>query len=346
MINYDLHPELPKFCVPYISKTYLSIAEPGFITAIAKHNLQKQIEYYKRLLPEHAQLVLDGSHDGFSTTEMRLLFDKFRQTVVNYTGQVNVLTCEPNHHDDIFFPSWLYRCNTRYQGQPLPTISKRQHRVSSLNRQPVTHRIYLYYLLSQRAYFNDMLFSFGGLLDNYNNETIELNNDRLEDLPVEVFEWVKTKPPMIPIENDVDTSNVAGNPGDHSWLHPAFTDSYLNIVTETHWGSVFFSEKTFKPLVAGQLFMMAGGYKQTRFLKQLGFETFDDVFDDHLYEWFVQIAPRMEGLVRTLDILYDNIEEIYFSKTRELAYNQEYAVSDSFRQRLTRELRDRGLVDD
>ena len=280
MINYDWHQELPKFCVPYISKTYLSIAEPGFITAIAKHNLQKQIEYYKRLLPEHAQIVLDGSHDGFSTTEMRLLFNKFRQTVVNYTGQVNVLTCEPNHHDDIFFPSWLYRCNIRYQGQTLPTIGKRQYRVSSLNRQPVTHRIYLYYLLSQRAYFNNMLFSFGGLLDNYTNETIELNNDRLLDLPAEVFEWVKTKPPMIPIENDVDTSNVAGNPGDHSWLHPAFTDSYLNIVTETNWGAVFFSEKTFKPMFCKRPFVMLGPPGNLSILKKWGFKTFDKWWDE------------------------------------------------------------------
>lgn len=345
MIAYDYIHELPKFSVPYISKNYLAIGNRG-IDDLAQTSVQKRIEYYKKKLPEHAKLVIDGSHDGFTSTEMRLLFNDFRQSVVNYTGQVNLLTCNPEHHDDIFFPSWLYRCNIRYQGQPLPLIGKRQYRVSSLNRQPVTHRIYLYYLLSQRAYFNDMLFSFGGLTDNYNNETITIGSDRLIDLPQEVFDWVETKPPMIPVENDVDTSNVAGNPGDHSWLHPAFTDSYLNIVTESNWEAVFFSEKTFKPLVSGQLFLMAGGYKQTRFLKQLGFETFDDVFDDHLYEWFIPVAPRVESLVRTLDILYDDIEEIYFSKTRELAYNQEYAVSDSFRQRLTRELRDRGLIDD
>ena len=74
------------------------------------------------------------------------------------------------------------------------------------------------------------------------------------------------------------------------------------------------------------------------------FETFDDNFNNHEYEQSMSYTERLDQLVNLLDSIYSNIEEIYFSNLPELKHNQQYAFSDSFRERILQPLRDRDLI--
>ena len=67
-----------------------------------------------------------------------------------------------------------------------------------------------------------------------------------------------------------------------------FSDSYLNIILETHFdvdqsGGVFLSEKTFKPIKNCQPFVIVGAPGSIKLLKQMGYKTFDN-FIDHSYD--------------------------------------------------------------
>lgn len=63
-----------------------------------------------------------------------------------------------------------------------------------------------------------------------------------------------------------------------------FYKSYLHIVTETHIGHVFFSEKTFKPIKYFQPFISINGPHSLTYLRKLGYKTFagyiDESYDD------------------------------------------------------------------
>ena len=62
-----------------------------------------------------------------------------------------------------------------------------------------------------------------------------------------------------------------------------YRDSFLNIINETHEEEhVFFTEKTWKPILNGQMFLYYGVSSATRYyeeLKKLGFEMFEEFFD-------------------------------------------------------------------
>jgi hypothetical protein len=58
-------------------------------------------------------------------------------------------------------------------------------------------------------------------------------------------------------------------------------ESYFNIVFETFYSNnlCFFTEKTFKPMVAKKPFIICGTLYQNQYLKSLGFEIFPEIFD-------------------------------------------------------------------
>ncbi len=65
--------------------------------------------------------------------------------------------------------------------------------------------------------------------------------------------------------------------------HPSnWNTHFLNIVTETQFGgydqSIFFSEKTFKPIIGHRPFIILGGSNKYHGLQELGFDTYDDIF--------------------------------------------------------------------
>jgi hypothetical protein len=62
-----------------------------------------------------------------------------------------------------------------------------------------------------------------------------------------------------------------------------YSDSFLNIINETHEEQhVFFTEKTWKPLLNGQMFLYYGVGDKSKYyeeLQKLGFKMFDEFFD-------------------------------------------------------------------
>ena len=121
----------------------------------------------------------------------------------------------------------------------------------------------------------------------------------------------------------------------------------MNIVTETSCKltTPFFSEKTIKPLVSGQLFLMAGDQHSIKSLRALGFETFDHALNNHNYDNFFTYKQRIDSMVNLIDSVYENVESIYFDNIQAIQHNQEYALSDLFRDRCLKSLLDLDVVD-
>ena len=112
------------------------------------------------------------------------------------------------------------------------------------------------------------------------------------------------------------------------------TESCFELVTETDiMNSMFITEKTLKPLVCKNPFMVSGSAYTLRFLKNLGFQTFDTLYDESyddelvFYDRFSIIMENMKKLcclpLEDCSKKIDSINEI-------TNYNQKHFLQNSW----------------
>jgi len=246
---------------------------------------------------------------------------------------------EANGDTVVYFPSWLYSCSLQYSKfDQVDTANKRNYQVSCLNRNCTPHKVYTYLQLVKRGYMDKSIISFSNsFCIDATLTPLDLSTPPFtEQLPKAVIDELQT----MPLYKDIDDTWR----NDHNFLHPAFTDCYLNITTETRANYSLFTEKTAKPLAAGQLFLQVNGPRSMEGLRSIGIETFDTVFGRHQYDQERNFINRIDHMFALLDDKVADLEEIYYSNIDKINYNQTYFLSDAFRYRLAKNLRDRDLI--
>lgn len=228
-----------------------------------------------------------------------------------------------------FFPFWAVWAsaphaidgnfkNYNFSEQP------KKYKLSCLNGMPWQHRKWVYLQLAHKPYFNDMVFSYGNRDDTvpYNDfnkfHLTDEENNKFSQLPAR-FKFT---------ENDQHTKI------DITIDHPAYLETYINLVTETTINGKFsmLSEKTFKPIVAGQLFILVAAVGAVQFLREIGIDTFDDIID-HSYDTLLDNRLRLLAVIAQVDHLMTlNLNKIYTQIKPRLQRNSEYFRSDEFRQ--------------
>jgi hypothetical protein len=171
---------------------------------------------------------------------------------------------------------------------------------SCLNRNPHVHRIYNYIKLLNKNYQNSSILSF------YNVEGSDFNNcyGQLDELTLD--NWYKIKPALkTECSNDLDID------------HPAYKSAYINIVTETTvFDDIFLSEKIWKPIASGQLFLVIGSRNTIQYLRELGVDVFDDIID-HSYDIDCNWKSRINKMQESLDKLLSQDLESIFKRTED-----------------------------
>ena len=124
---------------------------------------------------------------------------------------------------------------------------------------------------------------------------------------------------------------------DHSLsVEEHFKNSYCNIVIETHWDAdqsngAFITEKTFKPIKNGQIFVIAGAPGSLSALRKLGYRTFDSVINND-YDLELDNTQRWLKLRETLLSIQNNLPDIYKQCWDDIVYNQQlFAASKADR---------------
>lgn len=142
-----------------------------------------------------------------------------------------------------------------------------------LNKQSRTHRKKLFDALQKESLLDRSLISF---LDTPYN--IKLN-------PSYELPWV-------------DASNYPRYGSDQDIYEPQFNDCAFNLVSETNDNNhdVFITEKLWKPVIAQQIFVVHGNFGYLKKLREMGFRTFDSVFDES-YDQEPDPDKRIDKLV-------------------------------------------------
>lgn len=170
----------------------------------------------------------------------------------------------------VFYPHWYHWAKQNWPEIYRSNIAsdRKTHKISCLNNSARPHRILNWLELKDNQ---DILWSI-------HNDPAELAHDmELTDLEWQDWDSLRIKLPA-------RTHNNRGTRVDADILHEAYTDSYVNFVTEsTTCDKIFITEKTWKPIASGQLFVILGNQGIVKHLRDHGIDCFDDIID-HSYD--------------------------------------------------------------
>jgi hypothetical protein len=223
------------------------------------------------------QIIFDGTQDPFHDYRSKVAtLDAFSQHK-GIPCYLSVSQFDLQQHTclrEINYPSWLFV----FKKQSLPEWNNqpRTHAFSCLNRNPTFHRLVLYTMFKQRGLLDKFIYSFYDRCPYQGHKITSYQYRGLENLVgADLAQKCMANIQDFPISWNSET---LGN-NDHTIAHPAYQDTWCNIVTETSALISFTSEKIWKPIAAGQLFLVAGAPGTCAWLKKLGFHTFDDDYD-------------------------------------------------------------------
>lgn len=143
-----------------------------------------------------------------------------------------------------------------------------------------------------------------------------------------------------PIKNDKAIFNL----DPFELMNNAFLDAYLNVITE-HWHHTqtpFISEKSLKPILAGQLFVHTGSVGSLEAMRNLGFDTYDDIIDHKLYEDKIDLFEKMEQIHQYLDkIKNQDWEKLYKDTEQRRLNNRNLLLSNTIKEKFVQQLKNR-----
>lgn len=246
------------------------------------------------------------------------------------------------HPNAIYFPSIVYRMSMINAHSARDLGPTPRWRISSLNRMPRPHRMYLVYQLLGREWSDSTIVTWRGFRDEHEKNWLLTNEPAYGQLPEQIIETVSKW-----------HFQATDLPCDHywsvtvqDWNHPAYTDCCLNIVTETDCKDCepFLSEKICKPLGAGQLFLVVGNPNTIACLRQLGFECFDQDLDQHDYDTKLSFLARIDQMMAWCDDCHDHLPDMWQRNKAALRHNMQWLLSADFRQKLLEPLVQQDLI--
>jgi len=168
-------------------------------------------------------------------------------------------------------------------------FKNKQFKFLSLNRRLNEHRLLILTNLYNEIKDTSAISFDKDMLTEDANEMLQSDNTLLE------------KYNNLPKNSFVDTTELNSTNGYKHDASEPFKDSLISIVTETAFfkENDFISEKTWKPLWHFQPFIIVGRPYTLKYLKELGYKTFDWLFDES-YDEIEDDIKRMEFIINEI----------------------------------------------
>jgi hypothetical protein len=216
-------------------------------------------------------------------------------------------------------------------GPALASNNSCSYTISSLGGKSRYHRIEDFLKLREKSYFDKLLIT---IHDNFNFEECKLET-QIEFWNHDIVSKFQAL---------IDSGELQrGYTNDHSTTHPAYTDSYINYVTETsiRTTEIYQSEKTFKPFVSGQFGVWLSNPGHVGFLRATGWDVFDDVFDNHAYDRETNLNQRINQIHNLFDnIMSADLTSVYQSTLARRQANIDWFYSNDLETLVTAQCED------
>ena len=257
-----------------------------------------------------------------------------RYKCISHTWSIGMKSEEGNHI--IFKTPDKRQVNIDQTLSTLPDYSDinsekiRNNKFINLNRRMRDHRVLLLSLLGPDFIKNNLV-SYDW---DYSNDSAEIEFFQRR---VSSDLWELGLKNMLFIEKNmkkswVDYEDVMSTVGFGCENKEPYLDSYINITSETNFfdAGVYFSEKTWKPILNLQPFISVNYHNSLEHLKKLGFKTFSP-FIDESYDSTKDPAERMAKIYKEIkrlnEIPIKEIHDWYYSIIDDLKFNRELFLS-------------------
>ena len=257
-----------------ISERVLDDARKGLAHIVFIHIFEGNMKNYK---------------DQFNNLILKLNIPKSNVHMIH--GDFNVGTFKDasfTYHPANVFTWWMYNfkqlCVDENKFHPNKLFN-------CYNRRLRRHRATIMGLLYRADLLKNSIYSFGMpshmKVSSYNNLENELTSNEIEFLN----SIIGTSPD----EKNLDTENPAQDIN-----LPHYESTFLSLVSETLADDyLFFSEKTYKPILVKHPFILFAGTNQLMKLKEFGFKTFDKWWDES-YDSEPSVVNKCKKIINIL----------------------------------------------
>jgi len=253
-----------------------------------------------RKLINGSPFIIDFSQENYGDISVPFYFQQLKDLNVDFL----LLSFDPKDHlvepNILFYPNWYVWSINNFENN-LIFSDQRKYKISCLNRNPRPHRILNFLLLKNKNYFKDVLFSF----QNPDEQPYRSDDITLSTAFAEEWECIRH---TLPSFFSVEQIN-----------HSAWSDTYINFVTETTVNKeLFITEKTWKPIASEQLFLIYGNKGIISHLRDIGVDVFDDVIDHDSYDNISDPQARLLQIHLLIEsLLNQDLHKIFINtKTR------------------------------
>ena len=194
------------------------------------------------------------------------------------------------------------------------------------NRVPKIHRLVMFSELMSNDSFKDKYITSLGAVSDFNY----LNQD---DIIRNITSVIGEKPKLLEFVNGYDFNNeyvfdekeLKDNKANVFNLE-AHRSTFVNVITESLINEnhvIFFSEKTFKPMISAQPFIIIGNPHSIEKLKEYGFKTFDRWWDES-YDLERSLSKRLEKIINVMEEISTWDYEKCYQVTQEMEDTLKY----------------------
>jgi hypothetical protein len=216
---------------------------------------------------------------------------------------------------------------------------------SCLNNNNNMHRTLLGYRLYKNNLLDDIIFSQNIVGDGY---ALSRASQDAKILNLKNFEEYKTLLPIRYNEPGIANLTFTAEPWTiHLIDHDAYTKAYCNIVTESECEEYPYSkninlpvltEKSYKPLRAGQVPIMLAACGHIAYFKHLGFEMMEDLMPAGYDQ--MNVLQKITAIVDVVSKGKEFIKDFYFSHLKEIRHNYELINSCKVEQSILQNIKD------
>jgi hypothetical protein len=120
----------------------------------------------------------------------------------------------------------------------------------------------------------------------------------------------------------------------------SFKKCYVNVFGESGYPHPNITEKSVLPVLSGQLPMIWGGDGLNDCIKDMGFETFDEIIPNvNLPE--ISLRSKIDMFIKSLNMISENIDDIWHSTYAQRLHNYHWSRSVIFTDNIEYSLKNR-----
>jgi len=245
---------------------------------------------------------------------------------------------QENNSNVVYFPVYLFLTLQNPSLTKYDIKNKRPYPLQCLSMNPWLHKTLNIVKLSQRSWFDQCQTSF-----------YWVDSPGRPGASQGIVDWVV--PELTEEEKDIITRltipftiNLDNEPFPDGWEYVSNASQthrlcYIDYVLESSVHEKFVSEKIWKPILSGQLFLSLGSMGLIKHLEDLGIDTFRDIIDHSRYDNVVDTRTKIDVILGLLDnLLCSNLDRLWDDTYERRLHNLNLMYDPDFHQQLSQDL--------